>query len=103
MLSWIWQTVSSRVKRELRTDLTFTLGEDFPVEQFLPRSVYLGGFERVKGAPVVKEHLTIFANGSVKLTQRLNFELAPVVEALVIVENTETLGAAPFPLPMKSM
>lgn len=81
-----------RYKRALRPEISMTLPENYLTHVQLPVPIRLGANERIKDAPVEKDQLTVFENGTIQLNQPLNYEREKTVQLMVMVENMITLG-----------
>ncbi|KRX24151.1 Neural-cadherin, partial [Trichinella nelsoni] len=84
---------TSRNKRELRSELSFSLPEDAPLG-YLFLLIPLQYNEAVKNAPVVKSHFTVHRNGSLELTEALNYETEKMIHFSIIVENLRTMESS---------
>lgn len=81
-----------RYKRASRAEISMNVRENYSTQVLLPERIRLGSNERIKEAPVEKEQLTVFGNGTIQLNQPLNYEREKVVQLVVMVENVITLG-----------
>uniref|UniRef100_A0A914X8T4 Cadherin domain-containing protein n=1 Tax=Plectus sambesii TaxID=2011161 RepID=A0A914X8T4_9BILA len=90
------RSATRRVRRDLGSDMVITLREDTPLG-FLQDHIDLLFSERIRGAPVVKNFVTVHSNGSIELTKPLNYEDINPVEVTVFVENMQGGDQSGFP------
>uniref|UniRef100_A0A915AWG2 Cadherin domain-containing protein n=1 Tax=Parascaris univalens TaxID=6257 RepID=A0A915AWG2_PARUN len=64
----------ARNRRDLGNDIVISIPEDHRLG-LLSEHIRLARNERVTLAPIIKEYVTIYSNGSIELTKALNFEV----------------------------
>lgn len=82
---------TSRYKRALRPEISMSLYENHRLNEILPEKISLSNNERIKDAPIEKEYLTVYANGTMILTRHLNYETLNPVSSTIFVQNTMTM------------
>ncbi|VDN56531.1 unnamed protein product [Dracunculus medinensis] len=75
-----------RIRRDMPNDIIFSLREDQPLG-WLNKRIILLPHEKIANAPVEKEYVTIYSNGSLMLIKQLNYEIERKIKFAVHIEN----------------